>query len=122
MAHEFGAVGVGLDTDEMGIACASSTREERRLASRPCSQIDPGGIRPFDGRIHQSQGDELAAGGRLEVIVRVADGQRFVFLGNRTDEVVEIAAPGQRVSAVEREAASVVSIAPREVVVLSSTV
>lgn len=79
-------------------------------------------LRTLSSDIAALQGDELAAGGRLEVIVRVADGQRFVFLGNRTDEVVEIAAPGQRVSAVEREAASVVSIAPREVVVLSSTV
>ncbi len=48
-------------------------------------------------------GDPLAGGGRVEVIVRVGDAVRYVFLANRTDESVLVDGIG---------------LAPREVVVL----
>lgn len=78
-------------------------------------------LRTLAADVEALRGDDLAAGGRLEVIVRVADGQRFVFLANRTDDAVEVAAPGERVSAIAGESASVRMIGPREVVVLAQS-
>ena len=57
------------------------------------------------GDVDALRGDALAAGGALEVIARVArDGERFVFLANRTDDRVTLDA---------------VEVAPRSVVVLA---
>ena len=71
--------------------------------------------------------DPFSAGGRVEVIARVDADTRYVFLANRTDEPVEVAADGvllgQAATPVSTAAAatpvSTVSIAPRAVVVLA---
>lgn len=65
------------------------------------------------------RGDELAAGGRVEVMVRESAEARFVFLANRTDDDVRVVIDGtpRGGSAVVDERGTVV-IAPRGVAVV----
>lgn len=64
-------------------------------------------------------GDDHAAGGRVEVIVRENGDARFVFLANRTEEVVEVAIDGRPVGAPTAEAGTV-RLDPRGVAVVET--
>ena len=64
--------------------------------------------------------DPLAADGDVDVIIRRHEGGRFVFLANRTDAEVVVAAAGDLIAgAAERGSADAVAIAPRGVAVLA---
>lgn len=64
------------------------------------------------------RGDERAAGGAVEVIVRLGEDERFVFLANRTDDAVEVSVAGD-VLAGDASADGTVWLAPREVAVVA---
>lgn len=78
-----------------------------------------GVLRALAGEIEALRGDDLAADGRLEVIVRVSGGSRFVFLANRTDETVLVSAVGEALGAQGSDDAGALTIAPRSVAVLT---
>jgi len=104
------------DGDLAGQAAVTRRRVGAGSATYVSADIGRDGVRGVLARLGDDvealRGDALAADGRLEVIVRVArDGERFVFLVNRTDETV--AAGAADVSGVE--------VAPRSVVVLTAT-
>jgi beta-galactosidase len=63
------------------------------------------------------RGDEFAAGGSLEVIVRRSADARYVFLANRTDDTVVLSRGASRLGTRAAEVDEL-SIAPREVVAL----
>lgn len=104
------------DGDLAGQAAITRRRVGAGSATYVSADIGRTGIRgvlaQLQGGVAALRGDALAADGRLEVIVRVAsDGDRFVFLVNRTDETV----------AADASVASGVEVAPRSVVVLTAS-
>lgn len=65
------------------------------------------------------RGDVRAAGGDLEVIVRIGADARFVFLANRTDEPITVARGGEILSGGE-PIGDIAEIPPRGVIVLQT--
>lgn len=97
------------DGDLAGQAAATRRIAGEGSATYVSADLGRDGVRGVLARLSQDvealRGDALAADGALEVIVRVArDGERFVFLANRSDD---------------RVALDVVEVAPRSVVVLT---
>lgn len=97
------------DGDLAGQAAVTRRIAGEGSATYVSADLGRDGVRGVLARLSQDvealRGDALAADGALEVIVRVArDGERFVFLANRSDD---------------RVALDVVEVAPRSVVVLT---
>jgi len=80
-----------------------------------------GVLRALAGEIEVLRGDDLAADGRLEVIVRVSGESRYLFLANRTDETVLVAATGDAIGAQRADDTGALTVAPRSVAVLAQT-
>jgi len=102
------------DGDLAGAPAVTRRRVGDGTATYVSADLGRDGVRALIERLAADtvalQAHPLAADGRLEVIVREASEQRFVFLANRTDEPV--------VAATE---AGEVEVAPRAVVVLAGT-
>lgn len=109
--------------DLSGAPAVTRRRAGAGSATYVSADIGRSGVRDLLARLADDvdalRGDALSADGRLEVIVRVSgDGERFVFLVNRTDEAVAIES---RAGAVDVAARSVVVLGDAGVLVASGT-
>ncbi len=118
------------DGDLAGLPAVTRRRVGAGSATYVSADIGRDGVRGVLARlaadVEALAADPLAAGGRLEVIVRQRDGERFVFLANRTDDAVPV--PVEVAGQVLDAAASApddapvtapVTVAPRAVVVVA---
>lgn len=116
-----------LDGDLAGAPAVTRRRVGDGTATYVSADIGRTGIRALLARLSDDTAalaaDPLAAGGRLEVIVRDGDEHRYVFLANRTDDVVAVEIAGRVIDATGAADATVAgvelqAIAPRAVVVV----
>ncbi len=119
-----------LDTYASGDLAGEPAVTRRRVGSGSATYVSAdlgvegvtGVLRSLAGDIDALRGDARTQDGRLEVITRAADGIRYEFFANRTDEVVTLTPAGARFGTDAGAPGATIEIQPREVVIVTEPV